>query len=235
MFVPVDIGLLSIVWVGTFNLNFQCALFENRGSRLIKKAMQQNKQNICFYSNKCNISKSFLTELKPTPWVNTFQFVCVDPGPSRPKLPAWLKVVPTLVIGGEEKAREGNDALNWISEMKIRNSASGPSRTMTAGAVMESGPSGDLEAWNSAEHTSFAKGFGYSFNNVDASVTDTSVGGLSIPGAFSFLNGGASPSQGTPSMADVKQKSKKEQMFDAQMEEYKRQRDMGMPPAAGRI
>jgi hypothetical protein len=36
-------------------------------------------------------------------------------------------------------------------------------------------------------------------------------------------------------MADVKQKSKKEQMFDSQMEEYKRQRDAGMPPGAGRI
>lgn len=197
------------------------------------KGMQQNKSNICFYSNKCNISKAFLTELKPTAWVSSFEFVCVDPSPSRPKLPAWLKVVPTLVISGEEKVREGNDAMNWISEMKIRNSASGPSRSMTAGAVMDSGPSADLEAWNSAEHTSFAKGFGYSFNDIDTTVEG--MGGNSIPGAFSFLNGGASPSQGPPSMADVKQKSKKEQMFDSQMEEYKRQRDMGIPPGAGRI
>jgi hypothetical protein len=195
--------------------------------------MQQNKSNVCFYSNKCNISKSFLTELKTTPWVNSFEFVCVDPSPSRPKLPAWLKVVPTLVISGDDKVREGNDALNWVSEMKIRNSASGPSRTMTAGAVMDSGPSADLEAWNSAEHTSFAKGFGYSFNDIDTSTEG--MGGNSIPGAFSFLSGGASSSQGPLSMADVKQKSKKEQMFDSQMEEYKRQRDAGMPPGAGRI
>jgi hypothetical protein len=199
--------------------------------------MQQSKSNICFYSNKCSISKAFLTELKPTPWVNSFQFVCVDPSPNRPKLPAWLKLVPTLVISGEDKAREGNEALNWISEMKIRNSSSGgPSRSMTAGAVMDApGGGGDLEAWNSAEHTSFAKGFGYSFNDVDTSVSDQSVGGNSIPGAFSFLNGAAGASAAPPSMADVKQKSKKEQMFDAQMEEYKRQRDMGMPPGAGRI
>ena len=203
-----------------------------------KADMQQSKSNICFYSNKCNISKAFLTELKPTPWVNTFQFVCVDPSPSRPKLPAWLKVVPSLVISGEEKAREGNDALNWIAEMKIRNSSSGgPSRTMTAGTLMDASPGGggDLEAWNSAEHTSFAKGFGYSFNDVDTSVSDQSVGGNSIPGAFSFLNGAAGASAAPPSMADVKQKSKKEQMFDAQMEEYKRQRDMGIPPGAGRV
>jgi hypothetical protein len=198
---------------------------------------QQGKTNICFYSNKCNISKSFLTELKATPWVNSFQFVCVDPSPNRPKLPAWLKVVPTLVISGEQNPREGNDSLNWVSEMKIRNSSSGgPSRSMTAGAVMSSAPGGggsDLEAWNMAEHTSFAKGFGYSFNDIDTSVEGQ--GGNSIPGAFSFLNGAAGQSAAPPSMADVKQKSKKEQMFDAQMEEYKRQRDMGIPPGAGRI
>lgn len=194
----------------------------------------QNKSNVCFYSNKCNISKSFLTELKTTPWLNSFSFVCVDPSPSRPKLPAWLKVVPTLVISGEQQPREGNDAMNWISEMKIRNSGSGASRpSASAGGASGGGQSDDLEAWNFAEHTSFAKGFGYSFNDIDTSVEGG--GGASIPGAFSFLNGAAAQSQGTPTMADVKQKSKKEQMFDAQMEEYKRARDAGLPPSVGRV
>ena len=199
------------------------------------KQMQQNKPYICFYSNKCNISKAFLSELKGTPWLSSFNFICVDPSPSRPKLPAWLKVVPTLVISGETNPREGNETMNWLSEMKIRN-ASSSVPTVKAGTLDAVGGmtgDGNVEAWNTAEHVSFSKGLSYAFNDADTSAEGT--GGYTIPGAFAFLNGAASPSQAPPSMADVKQKSKKEQMFDAQMEEYKRARDMGMPPAAGRI
>ncbi len=175
-----------------------------------------------------------MTELKGTPWLNSFNFVCVDPSPNRPKLPAWLKVVPTLVISGEQNPREGNDAINWISEMKIRNGGNVPQVARgTVDAVGGLTGDGNIEAWNTAEHVSFSKGLSYSFNDVDTSAEGT--GGYSIPGAFAFLNGGASPSQAPPSMADVKQKSKKEQMFDAQMEEYKRQRDAGLPPSVGRI
>ena len=197
--------------------------------------MQQNKPYICFYSNKCNISKAFLSELKGTPWITSFNFVCVDPSPSRPKLPAWLKVVPTLVVSGETNPREGNETMNWLSEMKIRNaSSSAPSvKAGTLDAVGGMTGDGNVEAWNTSEHVSFSKGLSYSFNDSDTSAEGS--GGYSIPGAFAFLNGASSPSQGPPSIADVKQKSKKEQMFDTQMEEYKRARDAGMPPAAGRI
>jgi hypothetical protein len=56
-----------------------------------------------------------------------------------------------------------------------------------------------------------------------------------MPGAFSFLNGGASEgdrlSQEVPGTTtqSSQRKSKKEEMFDKQMEAYQRDRDMGMP------
>lgn len=189
------------------------------------KQMQSGKPHTCYYSNKCPWSKAFITELKTTPWLNEFSFICVDASPNRPKLPAWLQKVPTLVIGGENQPRTDSEVMNWLSEMKLKSSAQMPQQGLLGG--------GDPEAWNSAEHTSFAKGFGYSFEGSDTSTGG--MGGTTIPGAFSFLGGGAAVSAGPPSMADVKQKSKKEQMFDNQMEEYKRKRDMGMPPGPARV
>jgi hypothetical protein len=187
--------------------------------------MQQQGKHLCFYSNKCPWSKAFLTELKTTPWLDQFSFVCVDPSPNRPKLPAWLQKVPSLMIQGENQPRTDADVMNWLSEMKLRSSGSSPSGLQAMG--------GEPEAWISSEHTSFAKGFGYSFSDSDTSTNG--MGGNTIPGAFAFLGGGAAPSAGQPSMMDVKQKSKKEQMFDAQMEEYKRNRDLGLPPGPARV
>jgi hypothetical protein len=180
---------------------------------------------MCYYSNKCPWSKAFLTELKTTPWVNQFNFVCVDPSPSRPQLPAWLQKVPTIVIAGESQPRTDGEVMNWLSEMKLRSAGAVPSVGMGVG--------GEPEAWNMAEHVSFAKGFGYSFEGSDTSTNG--MGGSTIPGAFAFLNGAAAQSQAPPSMMEVKQKSKKEQIFDNQMEEYKRQRDMGIPPGPPRV
>ncbi len=186
--------------------------------------MQQQGKHLCFYSNKCPWSKAFLTELKTTPWLDQFAFVCVDPSPNRPKLPAWLQKVPTLMIQGENQPRTDAEVMNWLSEMKLRSSG---------GSQVAQAANGEPEAWISSEHTSWSKGFGYSFSDSDTSTSG--MGGNTIPGAFAFLSGSAAPSAGQPTMMDVKQKSKKEQMFDAQMEEYKRNRDLGLPPGPPRI
>jgi hypothetical protein len=58
---------------------------------------------------------------------------------------------------------------------------------------------------------------------------------MSIPGAFGFLNGanaaGDRSSQDfNPGKSEQgRNKSKKEELFDKQMEEYQRSRDAGMP------
>lgn len=97
--------------------------------------------------------------------------------------------------------------------------------------------SDELEGYNSLEHQSFAKGFGYSGLDVDTSAQGN--GGYSIPGAFSFLNGAAATGDRTantiPSMADTAKRSKKEQMMDQQMEDYIKERNRGMPQGPPRV
>ncbi len=185
-------------------------------------------EHICFYSNKCNWSKAFLTELANTPWKQTFRFVCVDPSPNRPPIPSWLTKVPTLVIKGEQQPRTDGEVMNWLSEMKLK------------GGGNMGGPSGgpaEFEAFNMMEHQSFAKGFGYSGLDVDTSAQGN--GGYSIPGAFAFLNGAAATGDRTgstiPAMADTAKRSRKEQMMDQQMEEYIKERNRGMPQGPPRM
>ena len=55
-----------------------------------------------------------------TPFVREVQAICVDPSPSRPPLPPWLKSVPTLVVVGESAPRVGpSEVNNWLAERKI--------------------------------------------------------------------------------------------------------------------
>ena len=197
-----------------------------------------DSQHLCFYSNKCDWSKAFLTELANTPWKTSFRFVCVDPGPQRPQLPAWLKKVPTLVIAGEKEPRTDGEVMNWLSEMKMKHGGNNSRGGGGGGQSLEGAGGGEPEAFNWAEQTSFTKGFGYSFNDADTSTQGN--GGVTIPGAFSFLNGGAAPGdrmgQQIPSMSGGgDRRTKKEQLMDKQMEDYMKERDRGIPqmrPAA---
>jgi hypothetical protein len=185
-------------------------------------------EHICFYSNKCNWSKAFLTELANTPWKQSFRFVCVDPSPNRAPLPSWLTKVPTLVIKGEQQPRVDGEVMNWLSEMKMKQGA---------GLGGPTAMNGDYEAFNMMEHQSFAKGFGYSGLDVDTSTGGN--GGASIPGAFAFLNGAAATgdrsANAIPSIADTAKRSKKEQLMDQQMEEYIKERNRGMPQGVPRM
>lgn len=180
-------------------------------------------EHICFYSNKCNWSKAFLTELSNTPWKQNFRFVCVDPSPNRPSIPSWLTKVPTLVIKGEQQPRTDGDVMNWISEMKMKGGGGGAPNG-AAGAM-------EYEAFNMMEHQSFAKGFGYSGLDTDTSTGGN--GGSTMPGAFAFLNGAAAPgdrlANTVPSMTDTAKRSKKEQVMDQQMEAYIQERNRGIP------
>lgn len=196
--------------------------------------------NICFYSNKCQWSKAFITELAKTPWKNQFRFICVDPGPTRPQLPGWLKKVPTLVVAGEAEPRTDSDVMNWLYEKKMKEGggeSAGAAGAAAAGA-------GEPSAFSIMENVSFAKGFSYSGLDVDTSSQGN--GGMSMPGAFSFLHGGAAGGDrmsqdldrgGAAPAGGVSggRRSKKEELFDKQMEQYQRDRDMGMPKGPARM
>ena len=206
---------------------------------------QGQPNNVCFYSNKCEWSEAFLKELAKTPYKSEFQFVCIDTTP-RAQLPTWLKQVPTLLIrDDQEPVKTNSDVLNWLYERKMKdnNQSSGglpPRGPMPAGAAVSSD---EPEAWNISEmggklsetYSNLTDG-----NNFDNSSTKNFD--------FDFLNGGASSGdRSSQGMGDssMKQepgrsKSKKEEMFDRQMEAYQKNRDVGlpqkrMPPNGGRI
>lgn len=104
---------------------FQTVKFGNQ--KYWKTTMSQKPKHACFYSKKCKYSTAFLEELARTPYSNEFQFVCVDPSPNRPRLPSWLKVVPTLLIDGEPDPLTDEKVFNWLSLRKIQGKAPAPS------------------------------------------------------------------------------------------------------------
>lgn len=184
--------------------------------------------NVCYYSNKCQWSKAFVTELSKTKWKNEFRFICVDPSPGRPQLPPWLKKVPTIVVAGEPEPRTDSDVMNWLYEKRMKEGDG----NKQMGAAPAGPGAQEPEAFSMMEQVSFAKGFSYSGLDVDTS--SQGGGGTTMPGAFSFLSGAASEgdraSQGlTTAPANSQRRSKKEEMFDKQMEAYQRDRESGMP------
>lgn len=108
--------------------------------------MSQRPKHVCFYSKRKieggSPSLAFLEELSKTSFTNEFQFICVDscgkcgacqdrrPGQctSRPKLPTWLKAVPTLLIDGESDPLIDDNVFNWLSLRKIQDAPASRSR-----------------------------------------------------------------------------------------------------------
>lgn len=77
-----------------------------------------------YYSMRCRHCQAFLEELSRTPFRSEFQFFCVDPSPSRPPLPAWLKSVPSLAVAGKTQPLIGPGPVNnWLFERKLGGSA----------------------------------------------------------------------------------------------------------------
>ena len=175
-------------------------------------------QHVCFYSNGCRWSEAFLKALNETPFKHEFKFVCVDKGPNgqRPQLPPWLKKVPTLAIRGEQDPRTDAEVMNWLSERKLMSRPGQATST-------------EPEPWVGTEMGgSLTKGFSFLGAN------DSNEAPL---GNFEFLNGQSAPGVRTASEmpngglgARGQQKTKKEDLFDKQMEEYMRQRNSGVAP-----
>jgi len=192
-------------------------------------SVKGNGPNICFYSNKCNWSKAFLTELSASPFKSEFKYVCVDPSPSRPKLPSFLKEVPTILVAGDPEPKASSEAFNWLSLEKVKITGKQPTTSIAPEANEPAG-------YNMTENMSFAKGIGYSFSDSETSTSGS--GGALIPGTFEFLGGAAGTgahSQGPPGVSQGRSRSKKEEMFDKQMEQYQRDRNQGVPNKQGRI
>ena len=188
--------------------------------------------HICFYSNRCDWSKAFVEEISKTNYANEFRFICVDPGPNRPALPSWLKQTPTLVISGEPEPRTNSEVMNWLYERKMKDgggSKSGASNGGAAPAPVEPEPYLDSE---------MGGGYGDTYSFIGTDTSAQGDGGMSMKHNFTYLNGSdgistreASSFQTTNSNA---KRSKKEEMLDAQMEQYKASRDVGIPQRVAR-
>jgi hypothetical protein len=213
--------------------------------------MQQSgsKRHICFISPKCQWSMAFLRELERTPYLSEFQVVDVATLTPEQRRGFKLTKVPTLVISDPrdpEPMKTDGEVMNWLSLRKLRDSSGIPRAPPAPGisapsAVQQSVPS-EPEPFVFSEMG--MKGQDpYSF--IDQDTNTQGNGGLRIQHSFEFLNGppqaaynagagggigggaGGMPMGGGGGFGP--KKSKKEEMFDAQMEAYARDRDMGMP------
>jgi hypothetical protein len=82
--------------------------------------------HVCYFSKKCRFCQAFFEELSKTPYTREIRFICVDPSPSRPPLPAWLKSVPTLIVEGEASPRVGPSSVNnWLAERRMAGGGGG--------------------------------------------------------------------------------------------------------------
>jgi hypothetical protein len=186
-------------------------------------------QHICYYSNKCKFSKSFIEMIAATPYKNEFAFLCVDPSPNRPALPSFLKKVPTLIIKGEQEPLTDGEVFNWLSIRKLQDTGGTKAPGQRSGGAPESSGGPEAYMWNEMGG-SLTKSFSFVDNSTDAP-----------QGNFEFLNGAGAP--GTRTGSDVPdgreknqpQKSRKSALFDKQMESYMRSRDDGMPPPVARM
>lgn len=211
----------------------------SRGGVGFQQQRQQSQPvHICFYSGKCEWSKAFLTEISKLPYKSDFRFICVDPGPQRPQLPSWLKKVPTLVISGENEPRTDSDVMNWLYERKMKDGKMGLASAQ-GGLPQNSGVGGgdDLQPF-------MFGAMGGVYDDAFSSYDDSNIDSLNH--GFSFLNGqdavGTREAQnfgeGGPGGGNgggrSDHRSKKEKMFDAQMEAYQRERNVGVPKMPSR-
>lgn len=198
-------------------------------------------RNILFYSNRCKLCESFLIELSQTKFKNDFQYICVDPGPNnqRPKLPGFLKKVPTMLLdGNSNEPLEGAEAMNWLWVAKMQTGDSGGNTVPTNNPASAPNDGGmGLSFWNPLEMGGGSDT--YSFLDQDTSVEGN--GGFSISQNYEYIGGGPGFGAGagggggrvTAAAPQVK-KSAKEQQFDSEMERYQQMRNMGVPQPVNR-
>jgi hypothetical protein len=185
--------------------------------------------HICFYSNRCDWSKAFIEEISKTNYHTDFRFICVDPSPNRPALPSWLKQTPTLVISGEPEPRTNSEVMNWLYEQKLKdgNAPKGAKGTPTGPSEPE--PYLDMEMGGGYQDS-------YSFIGIDTSAEGD--GGMSMKHNFTYLNGqesvGTREASSFQTTSSNHKRSKKEEMLDQQMEQYKQNREIGIPKRVAR-
>jgi hypothetical protein len=183
--------------------------------------------HICFYSNRCEWSKAFITEISQTPYHKEFRFICVDPSADRPQLPTWLKQTPTLVISGEPEPRTNSEVMNWLYEHKMKNG--GASNSSDNGSNSTNG--GDVSTLEPEPYLDMEMGggFGDTYSFLGDDTTTQGNGGMRMKHNFTYLNGQEAVSTREASnfqtTSSNQKRSKKEELLDQQMEQFLKSRD----------
>ena len=191
--------------------------------------------HICFYSNRCEWSKAFITEISQTPYHKEFRFICVDPSANRPQLPTWLKQTPTLVISGEPEPRTNSEVMNWLYEHKMKNGGGGGGNAGNSDNGGGAPTSVEPEPYLDME---MGGGFGDSYSFLGDDTTTQGNGGMRMKHNFTYLNGQESVSTREASnfqtTSSNQKRSKKEELLDQQMEQFLKSRDNGIPQRIAR-
>ena len=195
--------------------------------------------HICFYSNRCEWSKAFVTEISQTPYHKEFRFICVDPSPNRPQLPTWLKQTPTLVISGEPEPRTNSEVMNWLYEHKMKNGGGGGGNSGN-GTNGDNGGAGGSTSIEPEPYLDMEMGggFGDSYSFLGDDTTTQGNGGMRMKHNFTYLNGQEAVSTREASnfqtTSSNQKRSKKEELLDQQMEQFLKSRDNGIPQRIAR-
>jgi hypothetical protein len=198
-----------------------------------------SQQHLCFYSTRCRFSQSFLEELSRTPYSKEFKFVCVDPSPTRPPLPAYLKAVPTLMIKGEPEPRTDSQVMNWLSERRLQERQSstpavGFSSGIGGGSV-NAGAGGDgLVAFGGEMFSSGDEGF--AFIDDDTSTSNSAMvrltGNMASINDIHMMVAPDSRAKAQAAGPSASKQSAKGKALDDAFESYRsmRDRDISGPP-----
>jgi len=184
--------------------------------------------HICFYSNRCEWSKAFITEISQTSYHKEFKFICVDPSDNRPQLPSWLKQTPTLVVSGEPEPRTNGEVMNWLYERKMKDGGGGQGNNIGGNQISLSEPEPYLDS-------EMGGGFGDNYSFLEDDTTAQGNGGTSskMRHNFTFLNGqesvGTREASNFQTTSSNQKRSKKEELLDQQMEHFMKSRNDGMP------
>ncbi len=192
-------------------------------------------------SPKCQWSMAFLRELEKTPYLSEFNIVDVK-NLTRDQLKGFgVTKVPTLVISDPsdpEPMKTDGEVMNWLSLRRLRESNSTPRAPpapgVSAPSAVQSSMPGEPEPFVMGEMGSNGQD-PYSFIDQDTSTNGN--GGMRIMHSYEFLgvqpmitgNGGGTPQQTGMGAGNGQKKSKREELFDKEMERYQRERDAGMP------
>ncbi len=193
----------------------------------------------------------FISELANTPFKADFRFVCVDPAPNRGPLPSFLKKVPTLIIDGnvDDPLTDG-DVMNWLAAEKIKSRRDPRTAGMIPTAAPRGGGAGGSAAaggggqpqddgFDPQPFMMLEMGAGTdSYSFLDQDTLTQGNGGVRMLHNYEAINDGIAAggiqAQRMGGLQKEQQRSKKEAAFDAQMEAYQREREMGMPRAVMR-